>query len=200
VAEIGLYWRSVAEVAAFEERRKLARDLHDGLAKELARIRTNLSWLDEDDRFVQRARAGADRALLESRRAIATLGDHLDGSADDVLADVARDVGEREGTRVALTLDHAVDLSPAQREALVMITSEAITNAARHGGAEVVRVELHGEPLRLTVRDQGRGFDPAARDGAGFGLTSMRQRAEAIGARLVVSSEPQSGTQVEVRL
>jgi signal transduction histidine kinase len=84
-----------------------------------------------------------------------------------------------------------------------MIASEAITNAARHGAAELVRVQLIDDPPRLRIGDAGRGFDPAGarpRDGHGFGLVAMRERAEAVGARLRVDSRPGGGTTVEVAL
>jgi signal transduction histidine kinase len=202
--EIGSYWRSVAAVSALEERRRIARDLHDGLAQELAGIRRNLSYLDQEGRFARRARAGVDRAISESRRAIDALSDPWQEPVETLLAGAAREVAEREGTRVALKLANGVELTPAEREAIVMITSEAITNAARHGGAEVVHVELrNGHQVQLRVSDFGCGFDPAGgrADGRGFGLQSMRQRAEAVGARFAVRSGPDvGGTEVKVEL
>jgi signal transduction histidine kinase len=83
----------------------------------------------------------------------------------------------------------------------VRIACEAVTNAARHSGAGRVdlRLERRGSGVRLWVSDQGHGFDPAD-PGGGFGLTSMRARANSVGAELIVSSSPGQGSQVEVTL
>ncbi len=84
-----------------------------------------------------------------------------------------------------------------------LAVSEAVTNAVRHGNADEVTVELsNGDGIRLCVVDGGTGFDPseAGRPGHGFGLTSMRERAEALGGRLTIDSRPGAGTRVEVSL
>ena len=86
-------------------------------------------------------------------------------------------------------------------EALLRITAEAVRNAVRHGQAQRIDVRLDAVPLALTVQDDGRGFRVDAPDGCrpgGFGLVSMRERAEGIGANLVVTSEPGEGTTVRV--
>ena len=81
------------------------------------------------------------------------------------------------------------------------IACEAVTNAARHSGADRVdlRLERDGSALRLWVSDEGHGFDTAD-PGRGFGLTSMRERAHSVGAELIVSSVPGHGSRVEVTL
>jgi signal transduction histidine kinase len=199
--EVQSYWRAQSEAAVLEERQRLARDLHDGLAQELAFVRRNIRRLDRDNAIVQRADAGATRALQESRRAIAALTEPLDQPLDEALRRTAQEVAAREGTHVALHLVPGMEVSPVVREALVRITAEAITNAARHGGADLVRVELEdGEHVRLRIVDSGRGFDPATGRPGGFGLTSMRQRGERLGGRVSVRSTPGQGTEVEVAL
>jgi signal transduction histidine kinase len=81
---------------------------------------------------------------------------------------------------------------------------EATSNAVRHGEASGVTVRLaRGDELRLTISDDGAGFDPARprrRAGGGFGLISMRERTEALGGRFSVQSRPGAGTRVEVVL
>ena len=94
-------------------------------------------------------------------------------------------------------------MTPEVREALVRIAREAVTNAARHGDAGLVRVELeNGAGIKLRIVDDGRGFDAAAatrqtRRG-GFGLVSMSERARAVGGVLHVASKRGAGTTVEV--
>ena len=199
--EVRVHWQTAAEAAVLEERRRIARDLHDGLAQELAFVARNLQRLDQASPVVRRLEAGAARALTESRRAIAALSEPLDRPLDAALAEAAQDVAAREGTHVALALAPDVTVSAAQREGLVRIVSEAITNAARHGQADLVRVELEqNSGIRLRVADAGQGFDPGSPRSGGFGLTSMRERAEAIGGRFRLSSAPGRGTEVEVLL
>jgi signal transduction histidine kinase len=86
------------------------------------------------------------------------------------------------------------------REMLVRIVREAVVNAVRHGGAREIKLGLsNGGRPRLTVIDDGVGFDPEATS-RGFGLTSMEERAREIGAAFRLVSQAGSGTQVEVTL
>jgi signal transduction histidine kinase len=204
--EIERYWRDHARAAVLEERRRMARDLHDGLAQELAFISMQSKFLagpDRDPDFTQIAVA-ADRALDESRRAIAALTRPLDEPLAIVLADVAEEIAGRVGLELELALSEDVDVSPQTREALLRIVREAVTNAARHGKATVVKIELaNGRGIQLRVSDDGAGFDPALTEPGelgGFGLTSMRERAEELGGNLNVRSRPGAGTEIEVAL
>jgi signal transduction histidine kinase len=92
-------------------------------------------------------------------------------------------------------------VSPDEREALIRIVREAITNAGRHGGAKNVSVELtNGHGTHLRIVDDGSGFDPRHTRVGGFGLVSMRERTEALGGRFRLSSQAGGGTNIEVRL
>jgi signal transduction histidine kinase len=200
--EISSYWETLSRTAVLEERRRIARDLHDGLAQELAFIGRNLRRLDEREEPVARVTASAERALSESRRAIDALTKPLDEPLDVVLAKAVRETAEREGTVVDLVLAEGIELDYPRRDALVRIACEATTNAARHGRARLVRVELASRRrrVRLRVSDDGRGFEtgPSARPTTGFGLVSMRERAHAVGGSFDVHSRPGAGTTVEV--
>jgi signal transduction histidine kinase len=85
---------------------------------------------------------------------------------------------------------------------LLRIASEALTNAARHGRAQRVHVELmNGDGVVLRIRDDGVGFDTRSAEGrGGFGLVSMRERVAAVGGELSVVSAEGAGTLIEVRL
>jgi signal transduction histidine kinase len=133
---------------------------------------------------------------------MAALSDAHAGPLDVGLAAAGREIGEREGARVVVSVDSAVRIPAAQRDALVKIASEAIANAARHGQADVIHVEVTGGARpRLRIEDSGRGFDPAAPQPPGhYGLRAMRERAEAIGADLRLDSQAGKGTRVEVVL
>jgi signal transduction histidine kinase len=191
VRELSGYWRRLAGVAVLEERRRIARELHDGLAQELAYIAA------EADGGLALA---AQRALDESRRAIAALTRPVDEPVAQAIAQAAEEVAGRWGARVQLVLAEAADVAPEVREELIRIVREAVANAARHAGTGRVLVEVGGGGrLRLRVADDGCGFDPAAPH-AGHGIVSMRERAQALGATLSVRSGPDAGTEVEVLL
>jgi signal transduction histidine kinase len=199
---IASYWQRLAEVAAFDERRRVARDLHDGLAQELAFIERNLDALETRDvETVERLRRAATRAREESRRAVRALSAPSDSSLDSLLAQVASDLSDRFGVEIDLQAEQVEAVSATRAEALARIAAEAITNAARHSGASRVRVTLHCQDGRchLVIRDDGCGFDPSAATG-GYGLISMRERAEAVGAAFALASSPAKGTRVEVEV
>jgi signal transduction histidine kinase len=200
-----LLWAAVVEVAGEvaarateRERRRIARDLHDGVAQELAFIQRRAARLagqpDADDIVV-----AAERALLDSRWAIEHLAQAPDEPLDRVLGRHAAVIAAR--TAVAVTFvahDGTAKADPEVSEALARILGEAVSNA-RHGGATRVHVELSTDPLRLRVIDDGAGFDPAT-CGPGFGLGGMRERAALVGAELSVRSGPGAGTEVAVEL
>ena len=142
-----------------------------------------------------------ERARLESRLAVSALTVTAEPEAGEAVADAVGEVAKRFGLDLELDLVPGIQRPAGQTTALVRIACEAVVNAARHSGAAIVAVSLQrdGTRVRMLVRDQGRGFDPAAGP-AGFGLISMRERAQAAGAMLTVSSEPGGGSQVEVVL
>jgi signal transduction histidine kinase len=198
------YWRGVAASAVADERRRIARELHDGVAQELALIRRSVPALaaPSQARLAREIAAAAKRAQDEARRAIDVLGRPGDEPLDRALAREARRVTAGTGVAVSLNLAHGVAVEPEVHENLVRIAREAIANAARHGGAATIRVELDpGHPLRMRVLDDGVGFEPASGAATGsFGLVSMCERAAAIGADLTLRSRPGAGTEIGVRL
>jgi signal transduction histidine kinase len=190
-------------LAVLDERRRIARDLHDGLAQELAYIATTSRDLaDRADAAPEIARlsGAAERALDESRRAIVALRGENE-PLDAAVARAAFEVANRVGTKLSLELDPGMHLGGDVQEQLVRIVREAVTNAARHGRAAHVRVTLaNGNGIRLAVVDDGSGFDPEHVGDRGFGLVSMRERARAIGGDLTVTSRPAAGTEIELVL
>ena len=201
--EIRSYWASLSDLQLTRERRRIARDLHDGLAQELAYLTRHLDGLEGDigPDELNRLRRATERARLESRLAVSGLTATSSATAAEALSDAVGEAAKRFGLDLELDLDPGLRIPARRTEALVRIACEAVVNAARHSGTTAVAVSLgRGGPwTRLTVTDRGRGFDPAATY-AGFGLISMRERARAAGAELVVTSVPGQGSQIEVRL
>jgi signal transduction histidine kinase len=195
VREIRVYWAAQASVAIEAERRRLARDLHDGVVQELGYIRSE-SLRPSDDGAMARISASSMRALDEARRAITALAAPPDEGLASALRRAANEVGDRYDVPVELTLDETVVVEPALREDLVRIAREAVTNAARHSKSPAISVALVSGCLE--VADRGKGFDPARGRPGGFGLTSMRERAEAIDAAVHIESCAGRGTKVRV--
>jgi signal transduction histidine kinase len=206
IREIWSYWSARSAAAVLEERRRIARDLHDGLAQELVYLARNLDSLDPPDGdtsgdAVARLRRAVARAQFESRRAVSALTAPAGQTAETALAHAARETAERLGVGLDLDLVPGVRLPTARAEALVRIACEAITNAAQHSGSARVRLGLEsdGSLVRLRVSDRGCGFDATAA-GGGFGLVSMRERAHSVGGELHISSAAEQGSEVEVSL
>lgn len=202
---------SDAEVAAagMEERARLAREIHDGLAQDLWYAKLKHSRLaqlgssgPEAVELLGEIETAIDAALAEARHAVAAMRpDAGEGNLLEILARLVDDFNDRFAIRATLEHDGAApELAPRSLAEALRIVQEALTNARRHADATVVRVAVHADgDVRISVSDNGRGFRPGAGT-PGFGLESMRQRAELIGARLEVASAPHNGTRVELTI
>jgi signal transduction histidine kinase len=197
--------------AALEERARLAREVHDGLAQDLwyAKLKqgrlARMSRLGDEARtLVGEVQGAIDSALSEARQAVMALRSDPQGdSFADTLQRYVEDFGDRFGLRAEFEAsgDFASLGVRAQAEAL-RIMQEALHNVSKHADATLVRVRAvreNGE-VALSVVDNGRGFDPAAVDPGRFGLVSMRERAALIGGVLTVDSAHQDGTTVTLRV
>jgi signal transduction histidine kinase len=199
--EMLAYQRGAADAAVFEERRRLARELHDGLAQELAFIRSEGARLTgTSDRGVMRIATAAERALGEARMAISSLTTPVGEPLEITLGRAAEAVALRMDARVEVDCTGEPEIPTAARQSLERIVREATSNAVRHGHAKLVRIEIHADDrLRIAIVDDGRGFkttrDPRPDS---FGLISMRERAEGMNAELKLRSTPGEGTTVEV--
>ncbi len=201
-AELRATWRALPTEAAARERARIARDLHDGLAQELAFMAAQTSWLSKhrpEDTRVRLLASASRRALDESRRAVDVLSATGPTSAVSALARAVTDVGDRHRVQVRCQVDADPEPDGDVLEQLVRLTREAAGNAARHANATLITVDLEGgEGLVLEVRDDGVGFDAdrAVNDGSRFGLRSMRERVEAMGGTMTITSGAGQGTVV----
>lgn len=196
-----------AATAQLEERARIAREIHDGLAQDLWYAKLKQSRLaqrlttDNDSRVLSDEVADAiDAALAEARRAVVAMRPGAEpGHLPDMIARQVEDFSDRFAVRAEITTRGPVpELEPRAQAEVLRIVQEALTNVRKHADATVVRVGIETErDLTVTIADNGRGFQPGINTG-GFGLDSMRQRAELIGARLTVTSEPQDGTRIEL--
>ena len=198
----------VAGVA--EERRRLRRDLHDGLGPQLAAVALGVSTaeralaradVDRAAALLLAARGQLENGVAEVRRLVHGL---RPPSLDDLgLVDALRTTGPAASGQLAVSFavdGELGDLPAAVEVAAYRIVQEALTNVVRHAGvhAAEVRFRVVDGALELAVADAGRGI-PAQRT-AGVGTASMRERAEELGGSCAVSSTPQGGTVVQGRL
>jgi signal transduction histidine kinase len=201
--EIRSHWQAWSDAAVLEERRRVARDLHDGLAQELACMARNLDQPDEEigDETLGQLRQAVGRAQVEYRQTIRVLASPDRQALEIALAKAASEITERFNVRLAFDSVPDVRLPKTRAEALVRIGCEAVANAAQHSGASLVRISLarDGQRVRLRVNDAGCGFNPDVRS-SGFGLTSMRERADLVGGEVRITSTPGVGSEVEVVL
>ena len=199
--------------AVLDERTRLAREIHDGLAQTLAflkleagRMQTYVSKGEVD--AVTRALQGCYRTLsdayLDARQAI----DNLRYVPDELLSDWLQTTAANFKTLTGMTVDISnVQLSyaftPSIKAQLIRIVQEALTNIRKHARACKVKVsafERAGEAI-IEIQDNGCGFSPEdSRPAARYGLRSMRERAESIGAELQITSAPGLGTTVRLRI
>lgn len=192
-----------------EERLRIARELHDGLAQELLVVQIELrkyKYLHEGER--QHAVDRAAGLLGDCLKHLSSIAANLRPPALDELGLAAAmaahcsDVQRTFGLKMTAHIDEAGPVRSEVALALYRIFQEAVSNACKYSRSDSLAVDLHRVDNRLTlaVRDFGLGFDTDHPDiaGGGLGLVGMRERAEAIGGNLSVESAPGQGTVVSV--
>jgi signal transduction histidine kinase len=199
----------------WEERNRIARELHDTLEQQLAAITIQLE-------SASARLPGSPEAARESLGLMQAMVQHSRAEARRSVWDLRSHTLEQRGLAVALeelaaTLSSTEqqqievqtvgDVRRVDRQAefhLLRVAQEAMTNAVKHGHASHVKVELRytSEALQLVVQDDGSGFDPQQPPSSGvhFGLLGMRERAAKINGRLLVESAPGRGTTVSVTI
>ena len=207
--------RQELQLAEFErERVRLAADVHDGLAQDLALALREVAFL-EDDPSPEPAAASRDRlreAVASAHRLVRARLEDLAVAAPlgglRAAVEEACDRHRRRGLTLDLDLDvhgAAADVSPEAIAVVIRVLNEALTNVAKHARASsaVVRLELDEQRMEVVVEDDGVGYrvDRAPGPGDGhFGLTIMRRRVASAGGEVTVEPRPGGGTRVRARL
>lgn len=204
-------------MAVVNERQRLAREMHDSLAQSLGYLHLRLA--DAQRRLARETAPGAAElgelkrvardAYEEVRQAIFGLRTMVSRRLGMIptLTEYLHDWSRQTGIAVDLKIgdDEASRFSPGVEVQLIRIVQEALANVRKHSAAArvVVSIKPEGEFARVMIQDDGRGFDPLTmvrEKRHCFGLETMRERAEAVGGELVVSSVHGQGTTVEARL
>mgnify|MGYP001759705262 FL=1 len=205
------------ELAISDERTRIAREIHDGVAQSLAFCALKLDIVarqihtspEQAEAEVRAAGSLLREQIQEVRRSIFALRPiNLEKyGLLDTLRMYVQDFGEQNKLRTALDIRGEISLPPGDEAILFRILQESLNNVAKHAAACEVSVTLDGAGgwASLLVQDDGRGFDPAQVSGrvssaGGLGLTQMRERMESRGGQYRVISAPGQGTRVEARL
>ena len=204
-----------SELAAAEERQRLSRELHDAVNQTLWTASLTADSLLRDvevgselHRRVQRLRTLTSGAQAEMRTLLLELRPQelVEVDLHELLGHLVAAMEARKKMEVTVDVEQ-VDLDPTQRVAFYRIAQEALTNITRHSAATVVSLTLRRRTVNgsvggveLRVVDNGRGFDVENVSPGHLGLSIMRERAEAIGAELVLRAAPGHGTDLTVVL
>jgi signal transduction histidine kinase len=224
--ETAQLYEQAQELVVMEERSRLARDLHDAVTQTLfsaSLIAEVVPTLWESDRdtgrqLLKELRQLSRGALAEMRTLLLELRPAalVEASLDDLLRQLGETVTGRKGVPVTVTVKGQCALPSNVHVALYRIAQEALNNVVKHAEASQVTVSLHRTPLtqrplqaegmpagqegnvELCISDDGRGFDPGCVPPDRLGLGIIRERTQAIGARLEIESRPGGGTKVVV--
>lgn len=198
------FTHQAVEDAVARERARIARELHDGVATDLAgAISLFKVYLETKkgapDQNLKNVFEILERLLKNVREALADLRPAAIGP-DGLVGDLRRQADEFArlyGIRVEFSNTGTEDeISAQQREVVAQVVREALSNVRKHSGSSICRVKMAfaAHPFLIEVSDEGRGF--TARGGSGYGLMGMRERAAGIGGRLEVVSTEGRGTTV----
>lgn len=208
--EAALLFDEVRSLATNEERQRLAREIHDGVAQELVMVGYGIDnalatlpdGAKETAEELRTLRGEVTRVITELRLSLFELRSEVDrqGGLAAAISEYARTIGASGGLRVHVTLDDSTARLPAATEAeLLRIAQEAITNARKHAGATNLWVSCSIDPpyAQIEISDDGQGIADQRPDGR-YGLAIMAERAERIRGRLEISPRSPSGTTVAV--
>lgn len=199
--------------AVVDERARLAREIHDGLAQTLAFLKIQTAQMQnylsrgETEQLTSALQASyrtLSDAYLDARQAIENLRRAPSSSLFDWVQQVASDYEQMTGQKVMLDeFNLSVEYPPNVQAQLIRIIQEALSNVRKH--AEAKNVSIRGiqkaDIVLIEVRDDGKGFAPEQVDGSlRFGLRGMHERAESIGADFQIASQPGAGTVLSLRL
>jgi signal transduction histidine kinase len=200
------------DLAALEERQRLARELHDSVSQALYGIalgaRTARTMLDRDaekaaeplEYVIAQAQAGLTemRALIFELRPETLAADGL----VNALGKNADALRVRHGIAVEADLGTEPDIPLALKQTLHRIAQEALHNIVKHAGAQHAAIALRCAEghIELDIRDDGRGFDPASSFPGHLGLRTMRERVMRLGGTLEIESAPGMGTRIHLQV
>jgi signal transduction histidine kinase len=202
------------EAALQRERARIARDMHDDLGANLTQIAILSEVTTRDWSHLDRAKSNVEKISATARKLVDNISELVwaTNPGNDTLDNLAAYFREYaasyfEGTAIRCHLDFPpavppIPVSSEMRRALFLVLKEAIQNAVKHSAANQVDISLSYAPpeLRLSLRDNGRGFNVESVSRFSNGLQNMRRRVEAVQGFLEIQSSQGAGTSLEVRV
>jgi two-component system nitrate/nitrite sensor histidine kinase NarX len=197
-------------IAVVEERQRLAHNLHDAINQSLfsagliAEVLPRLWERDQQEarRSLEDLRRLTRGAMAEMRALLAELRPSTltDAELGDLLRLLGNSFTGRTNVPAKVTVEGQGVLPADVQVAIYRICQEALNNILKHARASKVEIFLHheGNAIELSIRDDGRGFDPERTPSGHYGLSMMRERAEGVGARLSITSQPGHGTELTI--
>jgi len=205
---------SAAHTVREQEKSRIARELHDELAQSLTSLKMDVVAAREELSPQQQSLCAKMVAMQENLDAMVAATRRIAADLRPLMLDdlglvpaaewLAESFTQRTGIRCAFSVDPPeLDLQEPHATAIFRILQESLTNVARHARATLVEVTLDGsgEDVVLRVRDNGRGFDPAApRKAASLGLVGLRERTSLLGGEITIEAAPGRGTVIAVHM
>ena len=197
-----------------QERARIARELHDDVNQRLALLSVEIDRMKETSPItygeLRSQMEELGKRTSEISAVVQSLSHELHSSRLEYLGLVSAMKGfciefrEKHRVEIDFSSEHIPpDVPPEISLCLFRVMQEGLHNALKHSGVQVFHVKLLGSPteIRLTVRDAGKGFDPElAQHSAGLGLVSMQERVRLVKGTISITSMPQSGTEIDVRV
>jgi len=196
-----------------EERKRLSRNIHDGLGQFLPMLKLQLQMLESkmksggqaDPDVLGRLVTEVSKAIVDLRHMVTDIRPEFFEKSflSDILKWHAEQFSERTGIKVGLARPRKPIMDPRLRENLYRIVQEALYNVEKHAEAGQVNIELRheGRQIIMNIRDDGKGFRPSPdAEARGIGLLSMKERAELLGGSFRVQSAPGKGCVIEVEV
>ena len=197
-----------------DERKRVARELHDGIGQSLQSIKLRLKMLES---HIEKGGGVTREALSELTTDVSQSIDEIRSVAMDLrpsflentdFVDAIRwyavKMQEQSGVRITVQSEDLVKVAPKAKESLYRIYQEALSNALKHSGASAINVMLGSinSSLLLQISDDGKGFDPARPEqrGSGIGLYTMKERVELLGGILRIESSDATGTVISIEV
>lgn len=207
--QTGLLFEGFRDIATADERQRLSREMHDGVAQDIASLGylvdalTAAAPTPQFEQQLMMLRERITAIVAEVRRSVTTLRTTV-GTSESLgtaIIGLTRNLSQTSGVPIEVTLDEQPQrLRPEVEAELFRITQEALNNAVKHAHASLIRVhcQVAAPYATISVRDDGRGLGEARTDSYGMGI--MRERARLIDAELSITEPPDGGLDVTVRL
>lgn len=206
------YAQQAEDLAAAQERNRIAREIHDSLGHALTalnvQLQTGVKLLGRDPAkaqpFLEQAHQLGSTAMKEVRQSVSALRDDAqpEQPLEEAIASLVDNFRQGTGIATSANVSISVPVPPNIVRIIYRIVQEALTNICKHAQASNVEIQVSttANCVNLVIKDNGRGFNPEQPNGSGFGLQSMQQRVAAVDGNFQLNTEPGMGCRIAIEL